>query len=202
MITMVQNLFGDTTEAQVTRAFITTVLNAGQKDVARKTRCLERRSTTLTVSGTPTYDIPDDYISIDRLKYNTHTIPERPFHEASQDEDQDGVPEYFTVFGRTLFLYPTPNETGLSIELWYIKMPDDLSDDSDESELPSSFHEDVVRYALSRCKEVDEQDERALQIMGEYENRLIESKSEVFDERMDSYPSVRALPGDSGGDYY
>lgn len=203
MITQVQNLFGDTSEAQVTRAFITSMLNNGQLDVARKTKCLMRRSETHVESGTDAYELPDDFIQIESATIDGRRLTPIPkatldeYDPTRQADGYTGSPTNFFTVGRTFFLYPTPSESGnANLDIWYVKRPVDLVDNEDESDLPISFHEDVVLYALVRCKQLDEEFGQAQVIQQDYEERLIESKNETWDERADSYPSVRLLPGD------
>lgn len=199
----VQKLFGDTEEAQVDRAFIITALNDAQIDIARKTSVLLKRATSSTLNADSSYELPDDYIALQSVKLNGIRLKReqiRTLDELYEDLTlvSSGTPSLYYVDGRVLWFVPPPNTDGANdIEIRYIKRPTDLEVDNDISDLPITFHEDMVRYALARCKEVDEQVEAAAYIMGDYENnRISTSRNEVYDDDASSYPSVRCLPGD------
>src|SRR5687768_962452 len=135
MVTMVQNLFGDTTEAQITVDFITSALNAGQKDVARKTRCLEKRATTTSLSDDNTYELPEDYLTIFAIKYDGNLVDHVAQQTTNRFDAQAGSSHSYDIFGRTIFFYPTPDTTDVTIEIWYSGLPTDLAEDDDVSDL-------------------------------------------------------------------
>lgn len=202
MIVAVQTLFGDTSEAQITKPFIITQLNAGQIDIARKTKCLPARKETDTVIGQSDYEVPDDFIQIESVEIEGRTIPHlsmQTLDEYDRTRSQNGngsVRSYFTK-GRTIFLSPPPNKAIVKgLDIWYLKRPKDLTDDNQISDLPVTMHDDVVLFALTRCKELDEEFEQAMSIKRDYFERINEGKDEIYDEYADSYPSVRLLPGD------
>ncbi len=205
MISRVQHLFGDLSESQVDIPFITAMLNDGQVDVARKTGILKKHVQTNAVIADGSYAVPEDFILIQRATYDGRKLTKTSLEEVDalnpvyDNGENTGTPNHYYVYGRTVFLSPLPSASGAgNLDLWYIKTPTPLVLTTDVSELPITYHEDVVRYALARCKELDEEMESAQMIMGDYEVRMINSMSESHDPYEDSYPAVRSLPGDTG----
>lgn len=202
MVTAVQNLFGDTSEAQITIPFIITQLNAGQLDVARRTKCLIGHSETTTAIGVDGYEVPEDFIQIESLTIEGRTIPHHSMHtldglNPTRQLDSNGSTLSYYVKGRTIFLYPPPSTSVVgALDIWYIKRPADLIANDQISDLPITMHDDVVLFALARCKELDEEYAQAQVIKQDYRDRIIEGKDEVFDEYADTYPSIRLLSGD------
>lgn len=202
MITAVQNLFGDTSEAQITKDFIISQLNAGQIDVARQTKALQVRAQTDTVIGQEGYEVPEDFIQIETLSVDGRIVPHIPratldsFDETRSLNGTGSVQSYYT-HGRVIYLHPTPN-TGVvnALDIWYIKKPAPLDQDSDICELPETFHDSVVLFALARCKELDEEFAQAQMIKVDYAAQMIENKDETYDTNGESYPAVRLLPED------
>jgi hypothetical protein len=203
MISKVQKLFGDTSEVEVSRADIRGWLNEGQIDIARKTECLKKHAQTDTLTSTGSYDLPDDFIKISRVTLNNYVLSMTSFPEMDNyDKDRDvstpvGQAYKFYVWGRTITVYPYPSVGATdNLDIWYIKRPADMDEDTDISELPSYLHEDVVRYALIRAKEVDEEFEQASRIQADYDLRLIQSREDSQNLNANSYPAVRSVPGD------
>lgn len=102
---------------------------------------------------------------------------------------------YYT-WGRTIGLYPSPDTSGTgNLDIWYVKLPADLDDDTDVPEIPPSMHTDMIRYALARAKELDEDWEASGRIDADFELRLIQSKDDA-QTNGHTYPAVRLIPGD------
>lgn len=203
MISRVQNAFGDTSEAQITRLEIIDWLNEGQLDVARKTEALKQHAETNALSSTGSYDLPVDFIKIDRVSFDGKklqrtTLQELDHYNADRDtSNPTGIPNQFYTYGRTITVYPAPPVAGSgNLDIWYIKAPPNLDDDTDESELPVFLHDDIWRFALARAKEKDEEFDQSASIMADYELRLLQSRDDVQHQGNDSYPAVRPLVGD------
>lgn len=202
MVEMVQNLFGDTSEAQVTKNFIISQLDRAQIDIARRTKYLVARAETDVVVGVDGYELPEDFLQLESITLAGRSIPR--VGRATLDSldshralNENSTPFAYFVRGRTLFLNSGPSVAEVSgLDIWYIKKPAKLEEDADIPEIPETMHDSMVQYALARCKELDEEYQQAQVIWANYFEQIIEAKDEVFDDNAESYPSIRLLPSD------
>lgn len=209
IINRVQRQFGDEAEAQITRADITNWANDAQLDIVRKTECLQFHFETDSIANDGSYTFPIPFVRLRRVTFNGIKLKRIELEEldkiAGDREAQPkvGTPDRYYVWGNRLFLYPLPSKDGEgNLEIYCVKRPEALSGDQSIPEIPEHMHEDIVRYALARAKELDQEDDRSDMIMSEYEARVALSRDETQNPEIDSYPSVRNLDGDLGyGDY-
>lgn len=201
----VKRQFGDEAGAQITDADITDWANDAQIDITRKTECLQEHVETDSVAADASYDVPTDFLRLRLVEYNGKKLDRVELEERNQlnkyatNSSPTGEPQIYYVWGRKIWLYPAPESSGTGVlDIFYVKHPAEMSGDSDIPEIPTQYHEDIVRYCLARAKELDEEDEKAESTMQDYEYRVLLSKDEEQNPESDSYPAVRALPGDEG----
>lgn len=138
-------------------ALIDKWLNEGVKKVYRRSnmRVGQTTSTINTVAGTNSYSLPSDFNSFISLR-NTSITPNEELDELSAsdfDANTDssvGTPYLFSVYGSTLYIYPTPQSAG-TLVLRYWKLPTDMTTDNDEVPLPDDYENVIVEYALKKC---------------------------------------------------
>lgn len=200
--TRVQNQLGDTSEAQFNLATIDRWLNDAQVDVVRRTEVLQGSTVLTSTANTKDYALPTDLLSIRRVEYGGAKLQGTTLDELDKSAPNRAVsypsdtPSSFYFWNRRLYLYPAPSTGGSNIEVFYIRLPLLLAIGTDIPEVPVSFHEDLVRYAVARGKELDEETEDATRIYQDYENRLAVSQAESTSPHSDSYSAVRTLAGD------
>lgn len=205
IIARVQTQFGDSSGALITSDEIKRWANDAQREIARKTECVKRHYETSAVQGDGSYTLPPGFLRDVRATFNGRkitrvTLEELDKYEGNRDADPPtGEPSRFYVWGDFVYLYPAPESPGSgNFDMFYIKLPEDMTALDQEPEVPEQYHEDIVRFCLARAKEVDEEDQKAESLMAEFEARMSQSRDEEFNRRADSYPSVRTLPGDDG----
>lgn len=205
IIVRVQRQFGDESEAQITRADIIRWANDAQLDIIRKTEALQSHVETNSVKDDGSYTLPEDYIRLRRVTYDDKILSRTTLEEIDQiNPTRDsgypvGTPTHFYTWADRLWLYPPPGKNGQgNLDIYYLRRPKTLENDSDTPELPVHLHEDIVRYCFARAKELDEEDEKAQEVMADYEMRLLQSRNDIQGDQLDSYPSIRVLPGDDG----
>lgn len=204
IIRQVQRLFGDESGAQITTNDIVDWANLAQLDIARKTEALADVVEINSVAGQRKYLLPENFLKLRRVSYDGRLLDAVSMEEVDDtdrfsQEGGTGEPKVYFLWGREIFLHPTPSQNGVeNIDLYYVRSPAELTVGELNAipELPPAYHEDIVRYCLARAKELDEEDDTAVHIMSEYELRLAQSKDEAWSPDIDSYPAVRVLPGD------
>lgn len=199
IVTAVQRQFGDESGAQITRSDIIRWANDAQVDINRQTEVLQVHSETDAIKGDGSYDLPTDFVRIRRVTWDDVLLQRIELEELDKtsrtiDKASSGSPDKYYVWGRRLWIYPRPSNTGSgNLDIFYVKMPDPLVNDDDEPEVPVHMHEDIIRYALARAKELDEEDGKAQEVMADYNARLSLSKDEAQNPENNSYPAVRDI---------
>lgn len=174
MQALVQQICGDTNGVQFPAATVTSFLNFGQIEIARKTEWNIKTVTTTTLNADKTYTLPDDYLQVKSLKWDGQPIwPMNPEY-LKRKVINTGVPySYYAWAGEFLKFYPEPSAiTGLNISLDYVATPVDLAAGGDISQLPTRYMEDLIQYAVMRCKQMDEDMTAMDSIANNIERRL------------------------------
>lgn len=203
IITRVQREHGDESEAEISRSDIIDWANEGQIEIVKKTKCLGDHKETAVNSGQAAYLLPPETIFLDRVTYRG--VPLTPVTQEFVDtfikeKDRDnptGTPDSYYVYGRELILHPAPNESGGGLlDIWYTRVPTTLVGDSDIPEIPEYLHRNIIEYAKAKAKAMDEETDVSERIMGNLDLNLSQDRDDVNSLQDDSYPAVRALPGD------
>lgn len=204
LVTAVQRQFGDDSGIQITQTDIIRWLNQAQIDIVRKTGCLQDHKQTDSVANDGSYTLPEDTISVRRVTYNDKVLLSTTLDVADQDWGSrdvspgvSGTPEFYYLWNNFIYLHPRPSAAVLgALDIWYIRTPATLVGVNDIPEIPAKFHEMLVRYALARAKELNEDTPVANAILADYENMILDALDEVNRPNSRSYSAVRLLPGD------
>lgn len=205
--TSVKRQFGDESGAQISESDIVRWANDALRDIVRKVEITNQHRETAVIAGDAGYELPDSFMYIARVTLDNRLLPERKLRDLdlesrAVDETGSGTPESYYIWSNTLYLYPAPSTGGSSnLDIWYVSAPTALLVDEDVPEIPAYMHEDIVRYCLARAKELDEDWQAAALLNNDYESRVMQARYEQSAQPVDSYPSIRTLPGDDGGSY-
>lgn len=206
IILSVQRQFGDESGAQITRSDIIRWVNDAQIDITRKTECLQIHAETDAIKNDGSYDVPFDFIRLRRVTYKGKKLSRVDLEELDniaperEADSSSGSPAVFYVWGRKLWLHPNPSTGGEGVlDIYYVKMPEEVVSDVDVPEIPSHLHEDIIRFCLIRAKELNEDDEKAQALMHEYDGRMAFSRDEITNPEIESYPAVRDVDSEYGG---
>jgi hypothetical protein len=201
--TQVKNIFGDTAQAQITDAMILDWINNGQMDICRKSECLEAPYTANLVAGTDQYAYPADFIKEQRLMVNgikmvrlTLSSIDMLFPDRLSAPMQSSTLYYFH-WQRKFNLYPVPpaSVTG-GLVVWYVRYAATLTAPGNTPEIPTMFHEDLVRFCLWHAWEQDQEWGAAQQAKQDYDTRLLKTIYDSQVEESESYPAVQLCAGD------
>lgn len=204
LVIAVQRQFGDDSGVQITQADIIRWLNQGGIDIVRKTGCVQDHKQTDSVATDGSYSLPNDFIAVRKVSYDNSVLQATTLDIADQDWGQrdvtpiqGGTPQYYYIWNGIIFLYPAPGAAGTgNLDIWYIRTPTILGGVNDTPEIPAKYHEALVRYALARAKELNDEHDVARVILADYENMLLDIKDETNRPYARSYNAVRLLPGD------
>lgn len=143
--------------AESFRSRVKNWLNEAQSRIARLFELpdLYQTTTITTVVNQHTYTLP----SLIRLNGVTNasspselTYVEDPadITYSNQSGQNLGEPQYYTFSGSSLILSPIPDAV-YTLTLDFYGSPSTLTGDSDNSVLPSDYHDVMISYALSRA---------------------------------------------------
>lgn len=201
--TRVKNIFGDTAQAQINDAMILDWINDGQVDICRKAECLEAAFTTNIVAGTDQYAYPADFIKEQRLLVNgiklcrlTMQAIDVLFPDRLAAPIQ-GNSLYYFHWQRKLNLYPIPGSAITNgLVMWYIRTAALLTAPGNTPEIPTIFHEDLVRFCLWHAWEQDQEWGAAAKAQQDYDTRLLKTIYDTQIEDSETYPAVQLVAGD------
>src|SRR5206468_189423 len=160
---------GDEGAVQVTDADIIRWINAAQLQISiDNEELLETVGTADIVTGQADYTTPSDMNVLRSCMYNNFRLRSLSFSEfneyldgfkatASQGGYGNSNPEVFMVYGGTITLFPTPNQsiTG-GLRIYYSKHPATVSTLADTLSVPQRYHNSVFEYCMKISYEMDE----------------------------------------------
>ena len=82
-----------------------------------------------------------------------------------------GTPRLWTLHGNRLYV-DRPTDQIYTLDLWYLKLPNTLSDDADVPDLPEPYEELLVMGAYYRCLERNEDFDLAAVIEAKFNTKL------------------------------
>jgi len=104
----------------------------------------------------------------------------------------------YYFWGGSVYPWPVGSKAvPKALKLWYVCSPEPLTQITDQLQIPLYMHEDLVRYALMRARELNEDVEQANAMGTDLANRMVQSRSEAFSPYKDQYPVIRDYAGDN-----
>lgn len=113
-----------------------------------------------SVADQAVYSLPEDFISLTDLYFDNKDLPiiERQDLSAKRLDWQDadsGTPRYaYKADNAKIGLWPPPDSDneGLTLQIQYVKVPADLSDDTTSPDLHVAFQDCLPFYAAFLCE--------------------------------------------------
>lgn len=194
----VKRQFGDESGAQITNEDIIRWINAGQKEIASLTKCIEKKAVTNVVQGQYDYPLPTESATdIVALRYKGATLPGMSFQQFEanyQDSDplriQTADPQVWTMWGSTITLWPTPSTSTVGgITVYFIGVPAVVTAPGDLLTIPDIHYEALTFYVLAKAYELDEDYGTSSEYLDRFRQRL-----DVDSDREDNpeiyYPTI------------
>lgn len=116
------------------------LINNAQREICDVVWCLYTSTNISVLSGTTYYTLPTNYYAIERVVYdNQYLLPEKTIALMDREDSSwisanpTNPPEnyYLSIDKTQIGLYPCINESSKILKVDYIKVPTDLSSDSD-----------------------------------------------------------------------
>lgn len=205
----VKRTFGDEAGVQITDADIIRWINDGQLQISvDNEELMETVGTASIVADQADYSSPSNLNTLRSLMYNNRRLKGLSFSEfneyldgfkapGSQSVYGNGRPEVFMVYGGTITLFPTPNESLTDgLRLYYSRHPAPVATLGDSLTVPERYHTAVVEYCLKRAYELDENVEMSAFKKGEFESTVMKLKGQEKTTSTEYYPRITTLPED------
>jgi hypothetical protein len=161
---------------QVNRERIKAWLNEAQFQIAREVEAPEFQSTQilLTEAGEYKYPLPEAFLRTQDIVYPALLYRLRPtdIQQFDQTGRFEGPPARYTVYGKELWLWPTPHESGEELEHRFIANPPWMVNDEDVPELNPNYWHLLVRYAAAEAFLAEDDFEASTQHRQIYERKL------------------------------
>lgn len=191
---------------------LNTYINRGLKDVGRRTETLLTYVTDIMVTaGFPKYPLPNDVLRIHRVEFvpvnttDTYPVEARSHQEMDQywgvrQSITQSYPNFYVLWGITgidasLQLYPVPSQAG-QLNIYYYRVPAELTSDSQEAEIPAGWDDLVVLYAEYEAmrKDRDPRWQDAKQLYETGLSTMIDLTRELHDQAQYMYVGRSAVP--------
>lgn len=158
--------------SDITTSEMNGFLNEGQRFLAPLIKWPRDFVDYTPVEGTPAYTLPSDFVLLRNAYYgdptavNGQMIPLEIWTEEtmkgviptwmSQTSDDRGTPKRLILLDRsTIYVNPTPDADAVAgntkLRIGYVYQPADMTADGDSPDLPITYHDFVIDYAVYRC---------------------------------------------------
>ena len=190
----IQNLTTDTDYRSIVLGWLNRTLKDIQtRQVGYHWRCLEKTSYFETEESVMSYDFPDDIdgykiISLHRKdpEFPIGYVDQAIFDEFVPDPEAagEGYADYYTLWAKSLKLWPIPGSTAYNVYIRYIKNFTALADDDGVTDLDSKWDDVVISGTLAKALLFDQRPQEMALFTQEYEmglQRMEDDNSMIID---------------------
>lgn len=171
IITRVQRIFGDEAGVQLTTDDIIRFINDGVREIVYKNESLlQKTSTANSVANQQEYTLPVDLLILrgvtwkDTGESSYHRLKGLTLNEFNEYIDGwdggdfgSGVPLVYMIFEDKIKFFPTPSaSTAAAMKIYYQRSPVSVATSVDTPDIPSIYHEVLVKYCLQQAYKMDE----------------------------------------------
>lgn len=205
----VRRTFGDDAGVQVTDEDILRWINDAQLQISvDNEELLETTGTADIIAGQADYASPPNLNTLRSLMYNNFRLRGLSFNEfneyidgfkapVSQGGYGNAKPEVFMVYGGTITLFPTPDQSiTAGLRIYYSRHPDSVGNFADGLGVPDRYHNSVVEYCMKMAYEMDENFDAAAYKKGEFASQVQKLKGQEKWTNQEYYPKITVLPED------
>lgn len=205
VITAVKRQFGDSSGTQVNDAHIFAWINDAQREIVKENPEIRQDMVQLNITaGLATYplltDIPDMMI-VHSIHYRGMILRNMTFLEAQEyiirDNPQPvGEPTIWYEYAGTVNLWPEPSTSySLGLTVFYSSAPTEIDATGTLLQVPDSYFNAVVSYAMWKAYEMDDNFGSAEVMQRQFYESImrLSNRQQAKDDR---YPTVTLLPED------
>ena len=141
------------------------ILNSSQVWTGKQKpwRILMKAKSTTTTADQNYYDVPPDYLYSSIFFIKVNSIDYNWVDETVFRASDFNTAKSYTIHAKFFFLYPTPTESDLTIDMWFQRRPIKLTEDTDTTILQQELEEAIIQRALYLCLKRDKKTNPALE---------------------------------------
>lgn len=200
----IKRTFGDESGVQVTDSDIIRWVNAAQLEIVDANKILKGSATTPSVAGQEAYQLSSlKILTLNSVHYEGVKLAYKSFHEAEEyitSEDpaktQQGVPEFWYEWGGEILLYPLPADSGKSIKLYFLTIPEKITSITDPLSVPDNYFNRVVEFAMANAYEMDENLGAQQAKYAQFQDGILNMSLKEEVSQVDTYSTVTVMPED------
>jgi hypothetical protein len=175
----IKRQFGDEYNVVIIDQDIFDWIHEAELDIIRS---VSDNDLTLSVpSSTFPLSIPEK-VTIKRVSINHKTLMYITLPQLDMmrlNELEQGETQYWYFQGAKVYLYPVPTVGTTTISVTYVKAPDEIVSSAGSFTVPEVYHEDVVRFCLSRAHNKNQNFRAAEAEMEAYDRRVSNRRNEA-----------------------
>lgn len=180
------------------RSYIATKINQGQDYIAAQldSRALSASQNTTTQANVSSYPLPANFqrlYNVSRVDSDGQVTPLEAYDVNGFDTKPPSVgePRSYNIDGNSLRLYPTP-DAGYTIRLRYYRLPAELVNPNDVSEIPPEYYDLLVSFALWHCFERENDYQAAQYHKARFDEDLAKARGELQYDA-DDYTQIKRV---------
>ena len=152
-----------------------------------------------TVQGTQEYSLSDNFSDIDENNILAVTIQSPtntklaywPYGKLRADQPDfaqqgAGIPTRYYLKGGNIGFWPVPDSDNYTVLIDYYKVPDELSNDSDEPFIPMAYRQALVQFALAKEHDFNTDPDLSQKAMNEYEQIVTLARQNLLAQPVDT----------------
>ncbi len=124
---------------------------AAEMQLAKETQCIRSVFSTVSVAAQSEYAFPTNTLAIKRLSYDGMKVEPRALDEIQNQlataAAPSGRPYMYAMFNEVLYFAPTPDVAGLTIKVFSINEPTQVTAAS-TLDVPTRYHLDLVEFVI------------------------------------------------------
>lgn len=130
--------------------YITMIWRA-ESELAIQGWVMEETFTTTSVDGTSAIAFPSNTLAVREVRYDYQWLKKVTLKDdpRTTSTDIEGTPDSYAVWDNTIYLFPTPNTDGKTIQLRCYMAPDMLVAAADPLNVPDEYQIQITDYVLA-----------------------------------------------------
>ena len=184
----------DSNSIFLTDSVLNRFINDAERDIAIKTGCIENIDSAITAISSRSVKFSGykvNYVEYVHSSGLSLGLKRTTLEHLGRIPINGSDPQYWVQWGGNIIIEPVPNYT-YNLNVYVTDYPHvEMSNDTDEPTIPSSFHEDIVKYSLFRSLLRDRKYNHASFIYNGYINSIQQKKKLIIEQRSQTRNEIK-----------
>lgn len=175
-----------------------------QTDLAKEGYVIEKTFETTSVADQREYTYPENTLSIKEVRYDSDKLQKVSLRDdpKTSNDDPTGTPADYAIWDEVIYLYPTPDTTGDTIQIKCYAYPQDITSNTDNIEVPQEYREDIITYINYIMAQKDQNFTLADRLLARWQDAIFKAqrqrqkrlRGDSFAQVTDVYFSSQVIP--------